>query len=171
MWFFNSTITATDIDSERLKLVDENCKRLQINNVTTLSADICKDHSNLSSSFDFILVDAPCSGSGVIRRHPDIKLLRNKQDIVKLAAQQLAIITSCWKLLKPGGQMIYSTCSILHAENSHVINKFLTQTADAKHIDIQLPLGNPQQFGITLLPNENQNDGFYICKIMKNTQQ
>lgn len=106
--------------------------------------------------FDRILVDAPCSGLGVVRRHPDIKLHRTPEDIANLSKTQLKLLNSLWAQLKPGGKLLYATCSILKAENNDVIKAFLDQTPDAK-------LEMSKQF----LPTTNGPDGFYYALLTK----
>ena len=120
-----------DKDPMRLARVQENLDRLRLH-AELLTGDGRAPPARLSKgSFDRILVDAPCSGTGVIRRHPDIRLLRRREDIASLAALQLDILRGLWPLLKPGGVLLYVTCSILPAENADVVGAFLEQTADA----------------------------------------
>ena len=115
--------------------------------------------------FDRILVDAPCSASGVIRRHPDIKLLRKKTDIPNLAATQLAILNTLWKTLKKDGKLIYTTCSIFSDENDHVIEAFLSSHTDAKIIPIQNEWGLSTPYGQQVITGDR--DGFYYSIIHK----
>ena len=88
------------------------------------------------TAFDAILLDAPCSASGVIRRHPDIKLLRRASDIAALGDLQRSLLDSLWPLLAPGGRLLYVTCSVLAAENDEVLRRFLEATADAREEDV-----------------------------------
>ena len=113
--------------------------------------------------FDRILVDAPCTGSGVIRRHPDIKLLRKAEDIEQLVGQQQALLDNLWPLLKPDGLLIYTTCSALKQENELQIEAFLQRQPEAME---QLPSRAPARrvsFGYQLLPGDNHLDGFYYA--------
>jgi 16S rRNA (cytosine967-C5)-methyltransferase len=113
--------------------------------------------------FDRILLDAPCSASGVIRRHPDIKLLRQASDIKTLAKEQLRLLKALWPLLKPGGLMLYVTCSIFPEENSQVVQAFLKDQADAKEEIIQASWGIPCAIGRQILPGDHRMDGFYYA--------
>lgn len=157
-------LTAIDRDASRLKMVTENVNRLKLKAKT-----ICADASNTdwwdSTPFNRILLDAPCSATGVIRRHPDIKYLRQPEDIHKVAETQLALLTSLWPMLAPGGTLLYATCSILPAENDDVIDLFLANTADAK-IKI-LSGGMPTKHGIQFLPGVHNTDGFYYAALLK----
>ena len=126
---------AVDSDAIRLSKVKENLNRLSLSD--TKVQLLCAKAQNLKSIwkeglFDRILLDAPCSGTGVIRKHPDIKLLRREEDIVKLAEQQYQLISSLWEILKPNGILLYVTCSVLPEENSDVLIRFLSLHADAK---------------------------------------
>lgn len=132
---------------------------------------ICKDAKDTTwwdeKPFDRILLDAPCSASGVIRRHPDIKLLRQPTDIKKLAKEQLQLLTSLWPLLKPNGLLVYATCSIFPEENEQVIHQFLQSQPDAKEEKIEATWGITSQYGRQILPGMHQMDGFYYAKIRK----
>lgn len=128
-------LVAVDLYENRLKKVKENIKRLKLNsaNVDCVAADICDPTSWWKGKkFDRILLDAPCSASGVIRRHPDIKLLRKKTDIPELAKTQLRMLETLWPLLKENGKLIYTTCSVFPEENHEVVQKFLGTHSDAK---------------------------------------
>ena len=160
-------LLALDIDANRLKKVKENLDRLQLTaNLANANA------SDLTSwwdgkPFDRILLDAPCSGTGVIRRHPDIKLLRRPEDIAKLAQQQLQLLTTLWKTLKPGGILVYITCSIMPEENMQVIEQFLTQEPHAQEKRIDSAWGQPVSIGRQILPVVNGMDGFYYARLQK----
>ena len=112
--------------------------------------------------FDRILLDAPCSATGVIRRHPDIKWLRRADDIEALAQLQAEIVDAMWQQLKPGGTLVYATCSITPQENSEQVKAFLGRTSDAELID-----SDPAQPGRQILPGEHDMDGFYYAVIRK----
>ncbi len=160
-------LTALDIDAQRLKRVDENLARLQV------TAEIkCADASDVENwwdgeQFDRILLDAPCSATGVIRRHPDIKLLRRETDIPKLAKLQEQLLNKLWPLLKTGGKLLYATCSILPEENQHPLANFLYQNPDAKVATITADWGREQRVGRQLLPQTQGHDGFFYCLIEK----
>ena len=120
--------------------------------------------------FDRILLDAPCTGSGVVRRHPDGKWLKRESDIAQLAAQQARLIDALWPLVKPGGRMLYVTCSVFKAENSEQIEAALSRHADMRRIRITLP-GDPASSGGQLLPGGNRkthnHDGYFYALLEK----
>ncbi|HCE51406.1 MAG TPA: 16S rRNA (cytosine(967)-C(5))-methyltransferase, partial [Shewanella baltica] len=131
------------------------------------------DAANIDSwwqggQFDRILLDAPCSATGVIRRHPDIKWLRKNHDIEELAELQQQILEHCWKWLKPGGTLLYATCSILPQENRDQISAFLERTADAK-LDKLSQQNSPQDIGWQITPGQDNMDGFYYARLLKAT--
>ena len=117
--------------------------------------------------FDRVLVDAPCSATGVIRRNPDIKLLRRAGDIHNFARQQLAILTGVWPLLKGGGRLLYATCSLLEAENTRVVERFLAQTPDAEMLPLSVPWGEVTGGGRQLLPTVDGPDGLFYALMHK----
>lgn len=160
-------LVALDIDAQRLNRVHENLERLQV------TAEVeCADAGDTANwwdgeLFDRILLDAPCSATGVIRRHPDIKLLRRETDIPKLAKLQLELLNKLWPLLKAGGKLLYATCSILPEENQHPLASFLHQTPDAKEVVIQADWGTKQRLGRQLFPQAEGQDGFFYCLLEK----
>ncbi|MER2529310.1 MAG: 16S rRNA (cytosine(967)-C(5))-methyltransferase RsmB [Candidatus Competibacter denitrificans] len=117
--------------------------------------------------FDRILLDAPCSATGVIRRHPDIKLLRRESDIAVLVAQQGALLTALWPLLRPGGCLLYVTCSVLRQENERVIMAFLAAQPDASERPITANWGRALAHGRQTLPGDSGMDGFYYACLAK----
>ena len=154
-------MVALDSDKIRVQKVFENINRLKVKNVTVVQGDATnKDWWN-KKPFDKILIDAPCSGTGVIRRHPDIKLLRKLKDVSQATEIQNQILENLWSLLKPGGELVYATCSILKVENEHQIKSFLDKYEDAKNVDIEIPWGEGK-IGKQKLPEQNF-DGFYYC--------
>jgi 16S rRNA (cytosine967-C5)-methyltransferase len=116
--------------------------------------------------FDRILLDAPCSATGVIRRHPDIRWLRKKQDIEPLVAIQQRLLNTLWELLKPGGTLLYATCSILPEENQKQITHFLTTQSNARLVPL-LNNENTVNPGRQILPGEENMDGFYYARLQK----
>ena len=116
--------------------------------------------------FTHILVDAPCSGTGTIRRHPDIKLLLKEEHLPSFVHEQRRILDNLWQTLSPGGTLIYCTCSILAPENDLLIADFLNSATDANVLPIQLPLGQPTKYGWQLLPPDN-TDGFFYAALNK----
>ena len=163
------SVTAIDIEETRLLRVEENLQRLKLN-ANVIVGDAAKPETWWDKQlFDRILLDAPCSATGVIRRHPDIKWLRKADDIEALRVLQQQILKNIWSLLKPGGTLLYATCSILPEENSEQIKDFIANQADAKLISLPEDKGN---IGWQLLPHTNtQNnpsmDGFYYAKLKK----
>lgn len=159
-------VVALDHDAERLTKVTENLQRLQL--TATVKTG---DASNLAwwdnKLFDRILLDAPCSATGVIRRHPDIKFLRQKEDLLKLTQLQQKILTNLWQTLKPGGLLVYATCSILPLENADNILHFLQSHPDAHHQIINADWGQPVAYGRQVLTGDNEMDGFYYCCLRK----
>jgi 16S rRNA (cytosine967-C5)-methyltransferase len=117
--------------------------------------------------FDRILIDAPCSASSVIRRHPDIKTLRRDTDIKPLVQLQSEILKSAWQMLSAGGELLYVTCSIFKDENQNQVKNFLSGNDDAAEIRIEADWGQPCLYGRQLLPGERDADGFYFCRIKK----
>lgn len=117
--------------------------------------------------FDRILLDAPCSATGVIRRHPDIKLHRRAGDIPQLAREQSRLLAALWPLVAPGGRLVYATCSVLHAENDSVVAAFLATHADAHPHAFELPVGQRQDAGWQILPGEGGLDGMYYAVLEK----
>ncbi|MBE9540099.1 MAG: 16S rRNA (cytosine(967)-C(5))-methyltransferase RsmB [Proteobacteria bacterium] len=160
-------LVAMDIDGVRLQKVEDNLLRLGLA-ATVRVGDAAKPPDALGAdSFDAILVDAPCSAIGVIRRHPDVKVLRRESDIPQLAAQQLAILLGLWPLLKPGGRLLYATCSILKEENSRVVAKFLQQQDDASFKVSEESWGEPCSHGRQLLPSIHGPDGLFYAMLEK----
>ena len=165
-------LTCVDRDAERLKAVESNLERL--GRSATL---VCADASTPQSwwdgaAFDAILLDAPCSATGVIRRHPDIKLLRRAIDIETLASLQRSLLERLWPLLAPGGRMLYVTCSVLAAENDEIVSPFLEAVADAREDD-SLQNNNIRDVmqrkacGFQILPGTAEMDGFYYACLEK----
>lgn len=163
----NLDCVAIDYDSERLALIEENFQRLKLS-----AACITADAGDTSAwwdgkLFDRILLDAPCSASGVIRRHPDIKLLRCSSDILALAETQLHLLTSLWPLLKEGGILVYATCSIFPEENEHVVKQFLATHPEAQEDKITSQWGVSCDVGKQILPGMLGMDGFYFARLRK----
>ncbi len=158
-----------DSDSNRLERLKENFQRFNL-----IPKILCADGENINFEgpvFDRILLDAPCSATGVIRRHPDILLLRRESDLLELAETQLKILNNLSQYLKPNSYLLYTTCSVLNLENDDVIKKFLKQNPSWISESISLPVGQKTYLGWQILPGENpeQNgDGFYYA-VLKNT--
>jgi 16S rRNA (cytosine967-C5)-methyltransferase len=170
-------LTAVDIDSERLPLIAGNLQRLK-RTARLVGADVRKPESFWDGRpFDRILVDAPCSSTGVIRRRPDIKLLRRPADLAAFAATQLEILDGAMRMLAPGGRLLYSTCSVLPEENEGTIATFLESGSGAGARAVGLPewaLRIPgaleRSVGLQLLPGAQAGtDGFYYACLEKTT--
>ncbi|MEP7243935.1 MAG: 16S rRNA (cytosine(967)-C(5))-methyltransferase RsmB [Gammaproteobacteria bacterium] len=169
-----SELVAADIDARRLGRVRENLDRTR-RTATLLAADVRNpDAFEDQRPFDRILVDAPCSSTGVIRRHPDIKLLRRATDIAPLATTQLAILTACFRMLVPGGRMVYATCTVLPEENEGVLANFLRAEPHARALPVPLVATVPgalsRAIGVQLLPGAEAGcDGFHYACVEKTT--
>lgn len=160
-------LVAMDLDPQRLERVEQNLERLNLQ-ATVVAGDGAKPPQGLvPNSFDRILVDAPCSASGVIRRHPDVKSLRREEDIASLGEQQLAILQGLWPLLKSGGRLLYATCSILDGENSCTADRFLAATDNATLVLPELDWGEATSAGRQLLPSISGPDGLFYALIEK----
>lgn len=158
----NVRLVALDADEERLKRVDENLRRLGLVAALQVGDAARPDGWWDGELFERILADVPCSASGVVRRHPDIKWLRRPEDIAGFARQQTDILEALWHLLPSGGKLLYATCSVWREENQQVVDNFLRQHADAR----QLPLAPALAGDGQLVPNE-QRDGFFYALLQK----
>ena len=160
-------LQAIDIDAGRLAKVAENLSRLKLDAVL-LAADATEPEVWWDGvMFDRILLDAPCSALGVVRRHPDIKLLRRAEDIIQLQSLQQQILHASWKLLAPGGVLLYATCSILKQENESQIDFFLNRHSDAQELPIHAEWGIKRPFGRQVLTGSQTMDGFYYARLQK----
>jgi 16S rRNA (cytosine967-C5)-methyltransferase len=155
-------VVAIDCDDTRIKRVHDNLQRLQLSATVICGDARYPEEWWQGEKFDRILLDAPCSATGVIRRHPDIKWLRRAEDIHALAQLQSEILDAMWRQLKPGGTLVYATCSITPQENKDQVKAFLTRTCEANLIGSKLE--NP---GLQILPGEQGMDGFYYAVIKK----
>lgn len=160
-------LVALDIDESRLQRVTENLDRLALT-ATLQSGDAADTDSWWDRQlFDRILLDAPCSATGVIRRNPDIKLHRTPEDIAQLVKLQRKILDALWLTLKPQGLLLYATCSILPQENEQVIAAFCAQHENAEHLPIDAEWGAPQSHGRQLFPQAEGHDGFYYALLRR----
>jgi len=165
-------LTAVELNAKRALKISQNLQRLNLN-CELKTADV----ANLDSwwdgvKFERILLDAPCSGTGIIRRHPDIKIRRKPADIADLVKIQAHLLQQMWQILAPNGILLYATCSILPQENSKQIAQFLARHKDAKELTINYDFGTQTSHGLQLLPQNNdgfKHDGFYYAKLQKST--
>lgn len=164
----NIILDASDIDSERLHKVAKNLQRTELN-ASLLEVDAGNPGSWAGREYDRILLDAPCSGTGVIRRHPDIKCLRRKGDLLQFAEQQARLLDSVWQALAPNGLLLYVTCSIMPQENSELVTAFLARQPQAQIEPIQVEWGLSSGPGRQLLPDPVGTDGFYFALLRKQT--
>jgi len=168
-------LVALDIDAARLQRVAENLERLR-RQAQLVQADLRAEPQWWDGRlFDAILLDAPCSATGVIRRHPDIKHLRRAVDLPQLAATQFELLRACWRLLRPGGRLLYCTCSVLPAENTAVVTRFLAAESSARPerppqaANCSPPLRS-MELGWQILPQEKAGgDGFYYACLTRAT--
>ncbi|MFK0094192.1 16S rRNA (cytosine(967)-C(5))-methyltransferase RsmB [Pseudomonas sp. NPDC090592] len=160
-------MTAIDLEAKRLTRVRENLDRLQLD--AELIACDARDTASWwdGKPFQRILLDAPCSATGVIRRHPDIKLTRQADDIPALATLQGELLDALWPTLEVGGMLLYATCSSLPTENTEVIDAFLARTPGARELDLATEAGLRQPHGRQLLAQQGGHDGFYYAKLIK----
>ncbi|MEP6547677.1 MAG: 16S rRNA (cytosine(967)-C(5))-methyltransferase RsmB [Gammaproteobacteria bacterium] len=167
-----SNLTAVDVDPQRLARVRENLKRGE------LHADVVNGDAGGPGPwwdgipFDRILLDAPCSALGVIRRHPDIRLRKSPSDIDKLPQLQRQLLNSAWRMLKSGGRLVYATCTVTRSENRDLIGAFLRNTPDAISVPAETwegwpNFGEEDEYGRQILPGEAGADGFYYAAVDK----
>lgn len=160
-------LLALDSDAQRLQRVEENLRRSQVR-ARIEAADAAKPTVWWDGRpFDRILLDAPCSGTGVIRRHPDIKWLRRDTDMPRMAELQQRLLRALWPLLAPGGVLLYATCSVLKAEGEAVLREFLGTHADARELPIAAEWGEARGIGRRIAPG-GSFDGFYYARLTKN---
>jgi len=160
-------VVAVDSAGARLPRLEDNLRRLDLA-ATVIEADAGDTKQWWDGRlFDRILLDAPCSGSGVIRRHPDIKMLRRETDLPALASIQLELLERLWQILAPGGRLVYATCSVFPQENHRIIQRFIKSTADARLGAMDYPWGIDTGAGRQLFPNPQAHDGFFYASLDK----
>ena len=163
-------VLAFDLHESKLGLIKENCERLGITNVTTFAQDATKLNAELVASTDRVLIDVPCSGLGIIRKKPEIKWNKKRNDLREIIPVQREIMNNAWQYLKQGGVMIYSTCTLNKEENEENIEWFLNNHEDCEvkriFVGKQDNLVYSREGLLTVMPNENM-DGFFIAKLEK----
>lgn len=160
-------LVAVDSEANRMQRVQENCQRLKLSPTLIVGDAAQPDSWWDGQSFERILVDAPCSALGVIRRHPDIKLLRRPEDIAVLQGLQRDILNAAWSMLASGGVLLYATCSILKQENEQQIHDFLATHPDATELPINADWGIAATHGRQILTGTASMDGFYYARLVK----
>jgi 16S rRNA (cytosine967-C5)-methyltransferase len=160
-------LTALDSDPARLPRVRENLARLGLAANITAGDAACPSAWWDGKAFDRILLDAPCSATGIIRRQPDIKLHRRAADIAPLAATQKRLLHALWPMLAPGGRLVYATCSLLRAENEAVVADFRADCPDACEVAVPPNFGVAAGGGRQNLPGAGGMDGFYYAIVEK----
>lgn len=160
-------ICAFDIHPHKIDIIKKNAERMGISIIDAKEGNATVLNEMLIGTADKVLADVPCSGLGIIRRKPDIKW--SKENIEKLPEIQYRILENAAKYLKPGGELVYSTCTIISRENEDVVKKFLEENRDFEFLKVELPgkLNRENQGYITLYPNIDGTDGFFICKIKR----
>ena len=160
-------ITALDVDEKRMARLRDTLNRLKLD-ASVIKADAAMTGAWWDGQqFDRILLDAPCSATGVIRRHPDIKRRKAPEQVPALQTRQTGLLAALWPLLEPGGRLLYSTCSLLHDENDRVIETFLDSHPAANLETIRAEWGRATKYGRQLLPCLDNTDGFYYAILSK----
>ncbi|MGC1182792.1 16S rRNA (cytosine(967)-C(5))-methyltransferase RsmB [Legionella sp.] len=163
-----SACVALDVDVKRLSRVEDNLNRLNLHACLMQGDALAPETWWDGQLFDRILLDAPCSATGVIRRHSDIKLLRTDEEIEKITKIQHTMLNVLWPLLTQSGLMVYATCSVLAAENNQQIAKFVAENSDCKLIRKDWTWGHALDHGQQILPGEYTMDGFFYAVLFKN---
>jgi 16S rRNA (cytosine967-C5)-methyltransferase len=160
-------VTAMDVSASRLARVEENTERLGLT-IKTLVGD-GRELGEIAeeNAFDLVLLDVPCSATGVMRRNPDVKVIRLKSDINQFAELQQGLLESAWRQVRPRGRLLYITCSLLPAENEDIVSNFLAVTADAKITPLSASFGIEKKVGRQTLPSVSGGDGLYYCMLEK----
>jgi len=163
----SAQVTALDVSADRTKMIEQTLNRLGLQ-ANIICADAAEPEQWWDGQlFDRILLDAPCSATGVIRRNPDIKIHRTLEDVQQVVHNQCKLLETLWPMLKPGGILLYATCSILKDENESQILSFLAANDDAVEFEFESDWGNNERVGKQVLPGDNDMDGFYYARIQK----
>ena len=162
------SVTACDIHEHRVELIKSYASRMGASNVNAIIKDASVFDGEFEYGFDGVLCDAPCSGTGVIKQNPDIKLNRTSDAVEELSSLQLEILNNVSRYVKKGGELVYSTCSILSDENDGVIEKFLSENKDFEVVNCQMKLPCVKtKFGMQFFPHISMGAGFYACKLKR----
>jgi 16S rRNA (cytosine967-C5)-methyltransferase len=160
-------LTALEFDTARAERIRQNLMRLRLNAKVVIGDAGAPKGWWKGPTFDRILIDAPCSATGVLRRRPDVRLHRRESDIAAMHAQQRRILAALWPLLAPGGRLVYITCSVLRAENEAIVGELLATQSDAQAVAFTLPAGQAASVGWQILPGDGDLDGMYYAVIGK----
>lgn len=161
-------ITALDVDARRVRRMHETFSRLRLDGLDVRAADAAQPAAWWDGvPFDAILIDAPCSATGIVRRQPDVLLHRRETDLAALSTAQANLLDALWPLLAPGGTLVYATCSILRAENAAQVEAFLARTPDATLAPLDDRFGHDTGAGRQRLPGEGGMDGFFCARLKK----
>ncbi|MGY3041005.1 16S rRNA (cytosine967-C5)-methyltransferase [Rhodanobacter sp. TND4EL1] len=163
----NIDLTALEFDAARAERIRQNLMRLRLNAKVVIGDAGAPKGWWKGPSFDRILIDAPCSATGVLRRRPDVRLHRRESDIPAMHAQQRRILSALWPLLAPGGRLVYITCSVLRAENEAIVEELLAGHPDARAVTFDLPAGQAAATGWQILPGDGDLDGMYYAVLHK----
>lgn len=161
-------LDALELYPNRAKKINENLQRLNLK-ANVIVADSCQPNKWFNGEkYHKILLDAPCSASGILRRHPDIKFIRQQADLEKICQDQHKLLSSVAPLLAPGGKLLYATCSVFNQENSNQIKDFLKTRPEFSEIKLKYPFAVNCEYGIQILSGSKNMDGFYYCYLKKN---
>ena len=161
-------IVACDLYENKLRRIEAGAKRLHLTAIETAALDGRSFRPEWENAFDVVLVDAPCSGLGIIRKKPEIRY-KKADELFALPVAQTAILENAGRYVKPGGLLLYSTCTILPEENGQVTDEFLSNHQGFRREGFNLPIGEVSEGQVTLWPQRQGTDGFYICRMRKAT--
>lgn len=165
--FPEAVVQAVESDPSRARRITENLARLRLEALVTVADATDLESWWDGSLFDLVVLDAPCSGTGVIRRHPDIKVLRRPSDLERFGALQARLLDCLWRVVKPGGRLVYVTCSIMSGENQEQVGSFLRRTPDCREEPVPLQPGVELSHGRQILPAAGGGDGFFYALLRR----